>query len=366
MRECNALEEPKVIANLERVCYNIGMLRVKKEGVLLRPTKLVFENKSVFNPGVYQDGNDVHVIYRAANKDHVSCFGYAKLDGPTKVVKRWQRPFLTPKLAYEKKGIEDPRITKIGDTFYVIYVAHDGRDALAAYLYGKNLFKLKRGGIISTKMAYRKASDLFSNSQLKDDYYFFASFYEKYAGKNVKVWEKDGCLFPEKIKGKFMMLHRILPDIQLAKFNNFAELKKDAYWVNHIKNLSKHVVLEGRHGWEARHIGGGAPPIKTQKGWLIIYHGVEPRNKGRIYCAGAALLDLKNPAKVIARLPYPLFMPWHYHERHGLVHNVVFPTGTTQFNGRLYIYYGSADSRIAVASINMEKLLNELMQHRVK
>lgn len=341
------------------------MLKVKKEGIILKPSKLVFENKSVFNPGIYQEGNKVHVIYRAVNKEFMSCFGYALLDGPTKVVKRWKKPLYSPKCSYEKKGIEDPRITKIGDTFYVIYVAHDGLHALSAYMYGKNLFKLKRGGIISTTLMYRDAAKLYANSKLKDDYYFFASFYEKYAHKNVKVWEKDACLFPEKIGKRFALLHRILPDIQLALFNNFNELKSNKYWTNHIKKLSKHVVLEGRYGWEARHVGGGAPPIKTKKGWLMIYHGVEPRNRGRIYYAGAALLDLKDPTKIIGRLPKPLFVPEERTERNGLVHNVVFPTGTAIFKNRLYIYYGSADSYISAASVNLEKLIDELIKNKV-
>jgi predicted GH43/DUF377 family glycosyl hydrolase len=342
------------------------MLRVTKHGAILKPTKLVFENKSVFNPGIFQDGNTVHVIYRAVNKDFDSCFGYACLDGPLDVVKRWKRPMYTPKLSYESKGIEDPRIIKINDTFYVTYVAHDGRHALTAYMYGKDLFKLRRGGIISTTMMYRDAAKLFENAKLKDDYYFFASFYEKSAGKNVKVWEKDGLLFPEKIRGRYAFLHRTLPDIQLARFKDFGELKDHNYWQKHFKTIDKHVVLEGRHGWEARHIGGGAPPIKTKHGWLLIYHGVEPRNKGRIYCAGAALVDLKDPTKEIARLPKPIFVPEHKNERYGFVHNVVFPTGTAIFKDTLYIYYGSADSRVSVASVKMDSLLKELLKNKIK
>ena len=340
------------------------MLKVIKHGAILKPSKLVFENKSVFNPGIYQDGDTVHVMYRAVNKKYESCFGYACLDGPLDVVKRWKKPIYRPKLSYESKGIEDPRITKIDDTFYVSYVAHDGRHAVTAYMYGNDLFKLKRGGIISTTMMYRDALTYMENAKLKDDYYFFASFYEKFSGKNVKVWEKDGLIFPEKIKGKYAFLHRTLPDIQLALFKDFKKLKDNKYWQRHFKTLDKHVVLEGRHGWEARHIGGGAPPIKTKHGWLLIYHGVEPRNSGRIYYAGAALVDLKNPTKEIARLPKPLFVPEHDNERNGLVHNVVFPTGTAIFDDKLYIYYGSADSRVSVASVKMDSLLKELLKNK--
>lgn len=341
------------------------MIKVKKHGVILAPTKLAFESKCVFNPGIYQEGNNVHVIYRALDEKYMSTFGYAMLEGPTKVVKRLQKPVYTPKYKYESKGVEDPCIVKINETYYMTYVAHNGVDAVIAYMSGKNLLKLSRKGIISPRISYRKAAKLFNYSKLKDDYYMFASFYEKYGGdRNILVWEKDGVLFPEKIDGKFALLHRILPDIQLAKFDNFEELKDVNYWHDHILHLSKHVVLEGRHGFEARHIGGGAPPLKTKEGWIMIYHAVEPRNNGRIYYAGAALLDLKNPRKVIARLPYPFFSPDQDYEKEGHVNDVVFPTGISVFDNELYVYYGTSDTYVAAASVQIDKLLQELLKNK--
>ena len=342
------------------------MIEVKKHGVILKPTKLAFESKCVFNPGVYQDGRQVHVVYRALDKDYLSCFGYARLNGPTKVAERWKKPFAVPKYKYEKSGIEDPRIVKIGDTFYMPYVAHDGKNAIIACMRGKNLFDLKRVGIIGPIMSYRKASQLFQFSKLKDDYCFFSSFYEKYAGKNVLIWEKDCVFFPEKIRGRFALLHRVLPDIQIARVDSFKMYKDKNYWHNHIHHLGKHVVLEGRYGWEARHIGAGAPPIKTKKGWLLIYHAVEPRNKGRLYTAGAALLNLRDPKKIIGRLPYPLFSPDEKYEQEGHVNNVVFPTGTALFKDQLYIYYGTSDTYVAVASVNINDLIKELIKYPEK
>jgi predicted GH43/DUF377 family glycosyl hydrolase len=162
-----------------------------------------------------------------------------------------------------------------------------------------------------------------------------------------------------------MLMHRILPDIEIAKFSNFKELKDQNYWHDHIQHLSKHVMLEGQEGWEARHIGAGAPPVRTKKGWLVIYHGVEPKNAGRVYHCGAALFDLDNPLKLIARLPYPLIKPEDERERFGHVHNVVFPTGTSIFKNRLYIYYGAADSYVAAASVNLNSLVNEILKYRI-
>jgi predicted GH43/DUF377 family glycosyl hydrolase len=342
------------------------MLKIKKHGVILRPTRKPFEDKCVFNPAIYQEGETVHLLYRAMAKDFVSTIGYARLDGPTKVVERLDEPLYAPRFRYESKGIEDPSLVRIGDNFYMTYVAHDGRNAVIAYMYGTDLMKMKRGGIISTRISYRKAAKLFNFNQLKDEYYLYASFYEKYGHKNILVWEKDGELFPEKIKGRFAMLHRILPDIQLAYFKDFSELKQKKYWEEYIKNLSKHVVLEGRFGFQTRHIGGGAPPIKTKQGWLLINHSVEQLNKGRVYYATAALLELDNPLKVIAELPYPLISPEEDYEMEGHVNNVIFPTGTAIFKGKLYIYYGTSDSYVAVASLDLDELLKELLKNKNK
>lgn len=342
------------------------MIKVRREGVILEPTKNNFENLSVLNPAVYQDGRKVHLIYRAINKKNISSLGYARLNGPAKVAVRWKKPLLAPKYSYEKKGVEDPRLVKIGDTFYLTYIVHDGKNALIAYASGQDLFKLKGGGIISPNISYAKAGKLFKYSKLKDDYYFFESFYQNYAGKNIKIWNKDGFLFPEKIDGKFVLVHRILPDIQLAYFKNFKELKDEYYWIDYLMNLNKFVMLEGAHGFEARHVGGGAPPVKTKYGWLVIYHGAEETNKRRIYRAGAALFSLDRPKRLIARLPYPLFEPSEEYEIHGFVNQVVFPTGTSIFNNRLYIYYGAADSRIALASVSLNGLLKELLNYKVE
>lgn len=341
------------------------MLQIKKEGIILKPTSRAFENLSVFNPGVYQDGPIVHLFYRAINKNHISCLGYAKLKGPLTVAERWKVPYMSPQYRYEKNGIEDPRIVKIKDTFYMIYVVHDGKNALIAYSYGPDLFKLKKGGIISPQLSYNSAGNLFNYSKLDDKYYFFKSYYIDTVARNVKIWDKDGYLFPEKVKNKFALVHRILPDVQIAYFNNFHELKDQNFWKEYIKKLAKFVILEPEKGFESRNVGGGAPPIRTKAGWLFLYHGVEPLNKGRIYHAGAAILDLKDPTKVIARLPEPLFSPDEEWEHQGHVHNVVFPTGTSFFGDRLYIYYGAADSYIAVASVNFNSLMKEILKYKI-
>ncbi|HPI67053.1 MAG TPA: pesticidal protein Cry7Aa [bacterium] len=337
------------------------MLKVKKLGILLKPTKNSFESRAVLNPGIYQDGKNIHLFYRAVNHLNESCIGYARLFGPTKIVERDSVPLINREYTYEAKGIEDPRIVKIGDTFYLTYVAFDGKNALTALASSKNLKQFEKRGIIAPLITYDKAEDFFRKSTLKDQYAFFESFFKDKVAYDMLLWEKDIFLFPEKIKGKFALVHRILPEIQIIYFRDFKELTP-LFWRKYLKQLSKFVLLEKKHWYESRNIGGGAPPIKTNKGWLLIYHGVEETNQKKVYHAGAALLDLKDPQKVLGRLRDPLFSPTESYEKKGEISNVVFPTGTAIFGKYLYIYYGCADKRIAVAKVNLNDLLRELLK----
>jgi len=127
-----------------------------------------------------------------------------------------------------------------------------------------------------------------------------------------------------------------------------------------LKELEKYIVLEPKFQFENQYIGGGCPPIETKNGWLIIYHAVGRTDFGKTYHACAALLDLKNPLKVLGRLTKPLFSPIAPWEKSGITDNVVFPTGAVVRDKRLYIYYGAVDKLIAAKSINLTELLIEL------
>lgn len=333
---------------------------VQKLGIVLQPTKNKFESRAVLNPGIYQSGKSVHMFYRAISDRGVSSIGYAKLNGPTEVTERKDKPLIAPQYKYEKRGVEDPRITKIGRTFYMTYVAHDGRHAVTAYADSTDLKHFKKHGIITPEIKYDQAAKYFREGKLKDRYFMFESYYEEQAGEDVYIWEKDAFLFPKKFGGNFAMIHRVLPDIQLIYFKNFDEIKSETFWGEYLRKLSKYVILENRYWFESRNIGGGAVPLETEDGWLLIFHTVEEVNKDKVYHASAALLDLKNPLKVIGRLDYPLFSPTEDFEKGGFPYNVVFPTGTAIFSDYLYIYYGAADKNIAVCKVKLKELLGEL------
>jgi predicted GH43/DUF377 family glycosyl hydrolase len=179
-------------------------------------------------------------------------------------------------------------------------------------------------------------------------------------GNDVLLFEKDASLFPKKFDGKFVLIHRILPAIQLICFDSFSQLRDLSYWKEYFRNLDKNVIFDPKFYFENLNIGGGCPPIETEEGWLLIYHAVEDTPLGKIYHAAAALLDLKNPLKVLGRLSEPLFSPKASWEKIGITNNVVFPTGAVIRNKRLYIYYGAADKLIAAKSVDLLELLSEL------
>ena len=334
------------------------MITVKNEGIILEKTNLEFENKAVLNPACIQKDGITHMFYRAVSNNNISSIGYCQLKD-NKVVKRLRAPVLFPEYDYEKIGVEDPRITLLGRTYYLFYTAYDGKNALISYAISKDLIHFAKQGPISPKISYDEAEDIFRNSKVTEKYIAFEALYKKNCGKDILLFEKDASLFPQKFKHKFALLHRILPGIQIIYFNNFSELTEDR-WRDYLKNLGDFVVLDPLFRFENRNIGGGCPPVKTKDGWLIIYHAVENTPFGKIYHASAALLDLKNPLKVLGRLKEPLFSPKASWEKTGIINNVVFPTGAVVRDKRLYIYYGAADKLIAAKSVDFTELLTEI------
>jgi len=315
-------------------------LKRYKKNPILKPTKNKWENLAVTNPGVIYYKNKIHMLYRAIGNDPYSTskLGYAtSTDGFN--FKRYNKPIFPLKEDYEKYGTEDPRITQIGNTLYITYVvlknpANSGyalpQTAVAST---KDFKKFKRHGKITSPGAE----------------------------------DKDVLLFPEKINKQHVFLHRpnlwtgkeyetIYPSIWISKSIRFKKL-----W-------SSELLLKPKYEWEMMKIGGGCPPIKTNKGWLLIYHGVEcpipleeyiqqPSTCKITYSVGAALLDLKNPKKVIARLKEPILEAKKSYETEG-PKKVVFPTGYVLQEEDLIIYYGSADKYVSIAYCNLQDLLN--------
>ncbi len=343
------------------------MIEVKKEGVLLKKTELEFENEGVLNPAVIREGEYAHLFYRAVSKGNYSSIGYCKLRGPLDIIERCEQPLIYSQFDYESHGVEDPRIVKIDDLYYLTYTAFDGVNALGALATSTDLKHFDKHGLIVPRITYEEFLTL-AESKGKINakyprYNLHEGIHEK-EGKEVLLWDKNVIFFPRRINGKLFFLHRIKPEIQIVvSVKNLEDLTTE-FWRDYFIHFNECVVLAPKYEHETSYIGGGCPPIETEHGWLLIYHAVHDSVKGYVYAASAALLDLEDPKKEIARLPYPLFFPEKEWELKGEVNNVCFPSGTALFDDTLYIYYGAADERIATASVSLSELLAELLSYK--
>lgn len=329
------------------------MVKVTKNGVLLKPTELEFENDGVLNPAIVQDGDITHVFYRAVRKGNFSTIGYCCLGAASEVIQRNTRPFLVPEFDYESHGLEDPRIVKIDDLYYLSYVAFDGKNALGALATSTDLVHFEKKGIIVPKVTYNDFDRLTSGME---------ELNKRYLGYNPGadiLADKDFVFFPRRISGKLFFLHRIKPDIQITSVNSLDELT-DAFWQDYFLHFDRHIFLAPKYPHEMAYLGAGCPPIETEYGWLIIYHGVKEIGKGFEYSACAALMDIDDPRKEIGRLSYPLIKPELPYEVEGDVDNVCFPTGSALHGDKLFIYYGAADEIIACASVSLKELIAAL------
>ncbi|HLF45487.1 MAG TPA: hypothetical protein VI548_03635 [Chitinophagaceae bacterium] len=339
------------------------LLEVKKEGILLKKSDLGFENEGVLNPAVISGDNCIHLFYRAVAKGNYSSIGYCRLKEPLEIEERLDVPVLFPQSDYELQGVEDPRIVRIEDLYYLTYTAYDGINALGALAISKDLKIWEKIGLIVPQMTYDEFSRLAGSKVTLNEKYLRYNKHEgivENQGIKVYIWDKNVIFFPRKINGMLYFLHRVRPDIQIVAINNLQELSI-GFWQHYFLHLDEAIVLCPKYDHEVSYIGGGCPPIETEHGWLLIYHGVHDTLKGYVYSACAALLDLRNPRKEIARLPHPLFEPDKDWELVGEVNNVCFPTGAIVTGDTLYIYYGAADEQIACASMSLSALLKEIL-----
>ncbi len=231
-------------------------------------------------------------------------------------------------------GIEDPRIV------------HFKKDKKYAMTY----VTVSHGSGVSTSLAVSKN---LSNWQRK--------------GIIFRQQNKDVVLFPEKINGYYVALHR--PEGVMI-------FDKPSIWISYSKDLifwgkDKPLLAPRRTGWDSLRIGAGTSPIKTKEGYLEIYHGVALRNKNdpdsqKIYRAGALLFDLKNPEKILAQTPRhkPLFKPEGRYEKKGFLNDIVFPNSNVlSENGKkLIVYSGGADSHLTVRELSLKKILNSMQR----
>jgi predicted GH43/DUF377 family glycosyl hydrolase len=341
----------------------MGVEIYKKQ--LLKNTENKFENLGVFNPGVCEHEGKIKMLYRATTAGNYSSFGYAELSNPTTIANRNSSPFLLPTATYESAGIEDPRIVKIEDCYYITYTAYDGTTAYGALMTTFDFIHFEKRGILTPNMSYGEFQLCLETCQdLNSKYLRFAKLFHKRVGpvlfQEIMLWDKDICFFPRKIKGKYAMLHRIYPDIQIVYFDYIEELTYE-FWKGYLCHIHDHILLSGKYNFESSYVGSGCPPIETKDGWLLIYHGVQDTPNGYIYSAGAALFALDNPLQELGRLKTPLIQPELDWEKEGVTPNVIFPVSALLMNDRLTIYYGAADQSIGVAELSLNELIAQIL-----
>jgi predicted GH43/DUF377 family glycosyl hydrolase len=227
-------------------------------------------------------------------------------------------PFL-PATRYETFGVEDPRLAKLDDRFYFTYVAVSEHGVATALGSTTDFRSFERHGII---------------------------FYPE---------NKDVILFPEKIDGQYVALHRPNPNAHFCRPEVWLARSPDLrHWGDHARLLGTEAV------WATLKVGGGTPPVRTGRGWLSLFHGhIEPEPTGEVgeYAAGAMLLDLEEPQRVVGLSPHPVMRAEAEFERTGFLPGIVFPTAIVGRGDELDVYYGAADTATGVARYSLEELL---------
>jgi predicted GH43/DUF377 family glycosyl hydrolase len=305
---------------------SIALFRRHNSNPILTASDWPYPANSVFNPGatLLPDGTTLLLCRVEDRRGHSHLCAARSANG----VDDWQidrKPTLLPDpehMPEELWGIEDPRITYVGE--------------------------LKKYAVVYT--AYSRVGPGVALA-LTEDFHDFEHY-----GMIMPPEDKDAALLPCRIGGKWVLIHRPVSAPGAHMWMSYSPDLR--HWGSH------RLMLEARHGgwWDANKIGLSPPPIETPQGWLVIYHGVRQTASGSLYRLGLALFDLDNPERCLIRGDEWVFGPEEPYEQRGDVDNVVFPCGTTVApdGDTLHMYYGAADSSIALATGSIRAILDRL------
>jgi predicted GH43/DUF377 family glycosyl hydrolase len=314
--------------------------RSEENPILIPLTENDWEAEAVFNGCPVRSGRKIHFLYRAVSSPQivsgiemmVSSIGHAiSTDG---IHFKYRRQFIKPEYYWERFGCEDPRVTKLGGKFYIFYTA------LSTYPFCAEGIRI---GLAITR-----------------------DFKEIEAKYPVTPFNsKAMALFPGRVGGKMVAVLTVNTDnppakIGLAFFDQEEQIWSPEYWEGWYTFLDDHVLPLQRTPND--HIEVGAPPIMTEFGWLLIYSYIQNYfSPPPIFGIEAVLLDLENPANIVARTENPLLVPQAVYEKYGRVPNIIFPSGAFVKDKELSIYYGAADSMCAVATGKLSTLIDEML-----
>ncbi|MFD2673618.1 glycoside hydrolase family 130 protein [Marinicrinis sediminis] len=316
-----------------------------------------WESLVVTNPGAYYKDGTYYLLYRAAGDDaeHYIHFGLAESKDGYHFERVSDKPVLSPSPDGPDAGcVEDARIVEFDDQFYVTYAYRPfppgrywefGPDEVLSFDVGEHAPSVLKKNTANSGLLISK--DLRTYQRL---------------GRitQSRLDNRDVIIFPEKINDQYYMLHRPkewigeeygceYPGIWISWSDDLMEWRHDK------------LLLKGEYDWE-RKIGGSTPPLRTDEGWLTLYHGVDDEG---IYRVGVFLLDLADPTKVIARAPHFIMEPEHDYEWEGFYKGCVFPTGNVIVEDTLYVYYGGADKYVGVATCPVQEILDFVKKYPV-
>jgi predicted GH43/DUF377 family glycosyl hydrolase len=294
--------------------FPFGEWRRAAEAPVLSPQGTTWESAGTFNPAVVRHGSKFVMLYRAQDAAGTSRLGYAESADGIFFTRRAE-PVLSPEADYEKDGgVEDPRLQRFGDTYYLTYTGYNKKDAQLCLATSQDLIHWERKGVILPA----------------------------YKGNWNRGWTKSGAIVPEKIGGKYWMYW----------LGTTAD-KTDQMGISHSSDLlhwteaTETPVLPRRPGkFDSRVVEPGPPPIFTKDGIILIYNGADDK---LIYRTGVAVFDRKDPRKLLSRTDEPIFTPEKEWEKVGQVPNVVFVEGMARQGNRWLFYYGGADKYVGVA-----------------
>jgi predicted GH43/DUF377 family glycosyl hydrolase len=250
--------------------------------------------------------------------DNISRIGLASSSDGYHIDERLPLPVFSPLSECENEGCEDPRLTLLDGTLIMAYTAF---------------------GIHSQHRVYQISLTSINVTDFLARRWQWSEKLLAFPG----IHNKDAVIFPQKVKGEYVMFHRLDPDICIARSDD----------LQHWHGL-KFVLGPSSNSWDAWKVGAAGPPILINEGWLFIYHGV---SSDKVYSLGVALLDKNNPEQVLYRSEEPILTPTEDYERFGQVPNVVFSCGQVIMDNQLLLYYGGADSVVCVASYELSELL---------
>jgi len=307
-----ALSSPLVFS--EATSWIFGAWHRASNAPILSPQGKGWESAGTFNPAVVINNGKFVMLYRAQDGFGTSRLGYAESSDGIHFIRR-SEPVLSPETGYEMDGgVEDPRLVKIGETYYLTYTGYNKKDAQLCLAISKDLIHWERKGVILPA----------------------------YKGKWNVGWTKSGVIVPEKIDGKYWM-YWLGSSADKTDQMGLAYSTDLIHWTEALDTP----VLPRRPGqFDSHVVEPGPPPILTPKGIVLIYNGADDRH---VYRTGVAVFDRKDPRKVVSRTDDPIFAPEMEWEKAGQVPNVVFVEGMVRQGNRFLFYYGGADKYVGVA-----------------